>query len=63
MLFGRVYFSLSAAQRADRGPELAAHGVVDEEVARGVDRGAQQCNTDHERERVEVATTQAEIRD
>ena len=41
VLLGRVYFSLSAAQRADRGSELAAHGVVDEEVARGVDRGAQ----------------------
>ena len=56
-------FPLSAEQRVERGPELGAHGVVDEEVAGGADSTGQQCQSDNEREHVGVATTQSKIRD
>ena len=47
----------------DRGSELAAYGVVDEEVAGGVDVAEQLRDTGHEGERVVVATAQTDIRD
>ena len=52
-----------AAQRVDRGPELAAYGVVDEKVAGGVDVAEQLRATGHESERVVIATTQTDVRD
>ena len=59
----RFGFPLSAAQRVDRGPELAAYDVVDEEVAGGVDVAEQLRDTGHEGERVEVAAAQTNVRD
>ena len=56
-------FPLSAAQHVDRSPELAAYGVVDEEVAGGVDVAEQLRDTGHEDERVVVATAQTDVRD
>lgn len=47
----------------DRGPELAAYDVVDEEVAGAVDVAEQFRETGHEGERVEVATSQTDVRD
>ena len=47
----------------DRGSELAAYGVVDEEVAGGVDVAEQLRDTGHEGERVVVATAQTDVRD
>ena len=47
----------------DRGSELAAYGVVDEEVAGGVDVAEQFRHTGHEGERVVVATAQTDVRD
>ena len=52
-----------AAQRVDRGPELAAYGVVDKKVAGGVDVAEQLRATGHESERVVIATAQTDVRD
>ena len=45
-------FSPSAAHLVYRGPELAAYGVVDEEVAGGVDVAEELRDTGHEGEGV-----------
>ena len=48
----RIGLPLSAAYRVDRGSELAAYGVVDEEVAGGVDVAEELRDTGHEGEGV-----------